>query len=276
MPEWAAVVFAVLLIVLVPRAGSPESLWLQERPTAVTPGALVRDLTLVAGNGGLASPLWSLRWEVLFSLAIPLYIGFARKLVRVPVPLVVGFVGLVAVGGFFDESILLYAPMFMVGVVMALRVNDLLAFLGRVPAAAWALIFAASIVACSAPWLMVYVGGGDRLAGAAKGLALVGATGVVLTALGFKPLVRWLETGVAQWFGRISFSLYLVHEPIVVTLGYSLPSPVMAIALGVPLSLLMGAGFYRFVELPSHRLAKRVRRLQQSRVSEPMLNVDAT
>jgi peptidoglycan/LPS O-acetylase OafA/YrhL len=65
---------------------------------------------------------------------------------------------------------------------------------------------------------------------------------------------------VVQWLGRISFSLYLTHDPIVVAVNTLLPigmawwTPVIAI----PLALVVAVLFFRFVEAPAHRLAKQV------------------
>ncbi len=63
-----------------------------------------------------------------------------------------------------------------------------------------------------------------------------------------------------QWLGLRSFSLYLVHLPLVsvtvLLLGGT--APLWAVLLiAVPAALLTTAVFYRVVELPSHRLARR-------------------
>jgi peptidoglycan/LPS O-acetylase OafA/YrhL len=62
-----------------------------------------------------------------------------------------------------------------------------------------------------------------------------------------------------MWLGKRSFSLYLVHEPIVVTVAYLLggrPSLWMELGLAIPLSLLAAEVFGRFVEQPSLHLAR--------------------
>ena len=50
----------------------------------------------------------------------------------------------------------------------------------------------------------------------------MGATGLVATAMVPGPFGRWLETRPMQAVGRRSFSLYLVHEPIVVATAFAL------------------------------------------------------
>jgi peptidoglycan/LPS O-acetylase OafA/YrhL len=61
------------------------------------------------------------------------------------------------------------------------------------------------------------------------------------------------------WIGHRSFSLYLVHEPFIVTTAVLLgrrANPVVVLAISLPVSLVVAAAFYRIVEHPSHRVAK--------------------
>ena len=76
----------------------------------------------------------------------------------------------------------------------------------------------------------------------------------------WRPVQRTTEGRIAQWLGSRSFTLYLVHEPVTVTVallltarGYGSVGWVSLLAL--PLSLLVTAGFYRLVERPSLLLA---------------------
>jgi peptidoglycan/LPS O-acetylase OafA/YrhL len=93
-------------------------------------------------------------------------------------------------------------------------------------------------------------------------LTPVGAAGLVLCAIVFRPVRVGLSTRVPQWLGRVSFSLYLTHLPILVALVYLFGDrnwPLVA-TVGIPISLGMAFVFYRFVEAPSHRLSKRLAR----------------
>lgn len=94
------------------------------------------------------------------------------------------------------------------------------------------------------------------------GLAGVGAIGVVVLAIGSPLARRVLETRWSQWLGRVSFSLYLVHVPVITALGYLLGERRwwLVILLALPASLLLSALFHRVVEVPTHRLARGVGR----------------
>lgn len=64
------------------------------------------------------------------------------------------------------------------------------------------------------------------------------------------------------WLGRVSFSLYLVHMPLLLMAIHLLRdggSPLLAGAIMVALSFPAAALMHRFVEQPAHRLARRIR-----------------
>jgi len=60
-----------------------------------------------------------------------------------------------------------------------------------------------------------------------------------------------------QWLGRVSFSLYLVHAPILASLCYLLGAERwwLACLIGIPLSLAVAALFHVLVERQAQDLA---------------------
>ena len=94
---------------------------------------------------------------------------------------------------------------------------------------------------------------------AAYGLGALGATGLVATAMVPGPFAAWLQTRPMQFVGRRSFSLYLVHEPIVVATAFALggrPSTLVLLAcVALPIAAATMA-FYRCVERPTQTLAR--------------------
>jgi peptidoglycan/LPS O-acetylase OafA/YrhL len=91
-------------------------------------------------------------------------------------------------------------------------------------------------------------------------LEVLGAAGLVLLAAYWPPARALLRTGFFRWLGRVSFSVYLVHVPIIDALDalFGSASPAVRILLSLILALGVAELFSRFVEQPAHRLAKRV------------------
>lgn len=59
--------------------------------------------------------------------------------------------------------------------------------------------------------------------------------------------------------GAISFSLYLVHYPMLAAVDYLSGGQLWAlIAIGIPSSFAAAFAFFRLVEQPSHRLARQL------------------
>ncbi len=105
------------------------------------------------------------------------------------------------------------------------------------------------------------------------GLRAVVAAGACI-AVGL-PLVlgslrSFLDTPVMQWAGSRSFSLYLVHEPIVVAAAFALGgtmSVALLAAVAMPVALLAAEGFFRVAERPVHRWSRAFGLWVEARVS---------
>jgi len=86
---------------------------------------------------------------------------------------------------------------------------------------------------------------------------------IVAFLLGNRHAASALETPVPAWLGRVSYSLYLIHLPILTAAIHGLGPvlPLWAImAIAVPTALIAAELFYRAVEAPSMRLGKRLTR----------------
>ncbi|QEC48522.1 acyltransferase [Baekduia soli] len=258
LPAWASLLPAAALVVLVPRhvgGGPGTGFWLQAFTEPVDVRQVCSDLALVVGTHGvtLSGVLWSLRWEVVFSLLLPLVVAAAPVLRRLAAPLVV-LLPAVVLGAGAHES-LRYLPPFGVGVLLALRPDAVAALRERlagrgVPAA----------VAVTAGLLTadLWLPDARTAPGSGGALVVIGAGAAVLLPLVYGGVARGLEARPVQWLGRRSFSLYLVHEPIVVTLAFALGRPGFGVLLAVALpgSLAAAEVFHRLVERPAHRLAR--------------------
>lgn len=278
VPVWASLVLAVAWTLVVPRRDHPElSEWYAAHVPVQDISETARDAVLLVGTGWINSPLWSLRWEVAFSLLLPLYVAGALVLRRAWLSKLAVLLVAVGVAGALGMDRALYLSMFAFGVLLAYeqeRVTALarrLVVHGPVPRAVPVLVCVLFISSESA---LLVLGAESSLArGCAVVLQVVGACLAVLLALHWPPLQRALGHPWVQWLGVRSFSLYLVHEPIVVSVASALPGlPVgVHLVLVLVVSLLFAEAFYCVVERPAQRLSRRAgaltggrRRVQES------------
>jgi peptidoglycan/LPS O-acetylase OafA/YrhL len=90
-------------------------------------------------------------------------------------------------------------------------------------------------------------------------VVLLGVMLVIVLAV-HAPLFRAVLTSrMFAFLGLISFSLYLVHEPIVIAVSQFVGRATPSVLVGVPVALGVAVAFWWAVERPSHRLARRVR-----------------
>jgi Predicted acyltransferases len=271
-PVIAALILSSILVLLVPRDVStmPEGSWMADtHATEFTWQAFFSQASLVPRQYPLNNPLWSLHWELLYSILLPFATALALLVRRWALTAVLVCCTLSVAGRVFEQSDLLYFPVFLMGTIMAARMPDLLEWVQR-PRPRWflPLLAGGSLLLLIASWLARPIAeSGSALSNALWALAAPGAAGIVLVSFAWRPLVLFLETRIMQWLGRISFSLYLIHVPVLATLAFALGSeswPVIGL-IGIPLCLLVAWGFYQLVEARIHQVARRVHRAVTAR-----------
>lgn len=263
VPVWGAVALTFLSMLLISRQVDGLGPWLTNRTREIDPSRYFMDLTLIGGVGGNDTPLWSLRWEVLFSLLLIVYLHVATRIHSLVTA--AACIALSAIGGHIQNEMLLYMPMFGVGVAVAVgweRLNRIrhrvVATVPRLHHPAALAILAALILIQFIPWyfgaLHVPASVQDLLT---TGLRMVSVSGiVVLVALASS--LRWLFANrVMLWLGMISYSLYLVHEIVLLAFVYPTHANLLALTVAVCLAFPAAWLFYRLVEKPSHVLSRR-------------------
>ncbi|WP_213814465.1 acyltransferase [Glaciihabitans sp. dw_435] len=274
IPAIASLIFAWLTTLVIHRAVIPGgSPWLNvHAEEAHGPLQVVLGSSLMAGWGSLNTSLWSLRWEVIFSLLLPVFLYLASRLSRalwLKVAVVIAFCALWPVFGFFYGD-LVYIAVFALGVLLAYNVERIRVVAARIPTAAWWIALVAAIALITNSWLVAGADPYSRVRLAWIGIAAVGSVMVVIIVAFWPPAKRLFESRPVRWLGMISFSLYLTQEPIVVGLSFltrgSWPLWI-ELPLALALSLLVGWLFYRYVEKPSHVFSRNFLRARQERGS---------
>lgn len=261
LPVFGALLFSAALILLFPRDPStmPAGSWMERaQATAVTPWSLFSEASLARRSYTIDNVLWSLRWELLFSLLLPLFVWLAIRAARYAFLLAGACVAASALGRVLGIDALVYFPLFLAGSLFATRLTEL-GDRSR-PGSRWRLPLLGALggILLIASWLSRSFEPPQMLQRTLWGLAGAGAALLVVAAVRWPAMRDVLEIRPVQWLGRISFSLYLTHVPIIATMAYLFGPDRWwaACLLSIPLSLAVAVLFQHWVEAPSHRLAR--------------------
>lgn len=254
LPVWASVMLALFLAIIVPRTASPSlSSWVNLHDEVPD---VLGDMLLLGGTSLLNSPLWSLQWEVLFSLLLPFYLIVAIRVRRCWLLSILGLLAVIALGNTLYMSLPVFMPMFGIGALMAVGRKDLERWGRHLGHWAWTLMLVAAALLLCARWLYPHLS-------VTIAFAAVGGVLVLFAFTAWQPTIRLGNQPILRWLGLRSFSIYLVHEPIILSVAFALRSsdPIAVALFAVPLSLVTAEIFFRLVERPSHRLASVVGRV---------------
>lgn len=267
VPTWAAVAVALTLLSLVPRVrDDAASSWINDHAREMGPDEFIGPFTLLFGETGwLLSPLWSLKWEVVFSLALPLYFWVIHRTRRFPM-LQVSLLALTSLAGYaLGIDALKYMPFFGFGIVLSQYIDHIGHLTRAWSRAKWAGLTVVAVVLLPAQhyrgWLPADIVGSRTLDVLQAILFLPAAVAAIAVVIicGWSPAAKKvLSLPAAQWLGSRSFSLYLIHETLVVSAAVTFGPGNLWLALPVILAVSLVAAelFFRCVERPSHRLSQ--------------------
>jgi peptidoglycan/LPS O-acetylase OafA/YrhL len=257
------------------------SSWLNLPWSAPPTASVVASHLLMEGIGlrqsiRLDGPIWSLIIEMRVSLIFPLLVLYVRKFgwAGVAVALATAFLCAKAqtalgentaglVGESLAGAILLtgrYVVMFLLGVILAARLERIKATFLRIPVAVHSIIFGG--MACI--WVaLIYTKALEPHRGFVDVFSGVCTLYLIVACLVF-PRVSALVSGrVCLWLGDISYSFYLIHLPVLMAMFYLLYgrlSLMWIIALSFPAMLIAGHLMYSWVERPSMFVGKTLAR----------------
>lgn len=278
LPVWGAVLLGALTIVVLLRHATlpSDSVLTASRPT-LSVKTVLEDSTLLAKAGGVVAPLWSLQWEMWFSLLLPVYLWVAVRTARWPVPTFLAVLLPALVLALVPISIVQqawYLLPFAAGVLLHQHWDAIADRARSWSTGGWSVLVAASVAGLTAPWTLKNISTTSTLlVGAGDASMIVGATLAVVIAGHGRTARRALSSGLSVWLGRRSFSLYLVHYPVIaavyVGLSGTLAAVPLALAMGV-LSLVAAEAFYRAVERPALMASRRASSTLAARVVAPV------
>jgi peptidoglycan/LPS O-acetylase OafA/YrhL len=258
-------------------------------PAGTSLTRLASNLTLV---GLTAAPIngvwWSMRWEVWFSILLPplllvlpwLGCGPRRRATIMPAVFGVLCAAVVVLQPYIRltygtdplwNQAMLYLPVFGVGIALAAYEPKVRASTRMRGARGWAVLAGAVfLLSWRAP-----LGALDAVDAIDHRWALclqhasivAGMCVVLLLCLSWPAAGTMLSRRSVAWLGTRSYSLYLVHLPIVHAVARVTDvdgSPIWFIAMVLGASIGAAALFFRFIEAPSIRIAQRVGRARPS------------
>ncbi len=230
---------------------------------------------------------WSMRWEVWFSilvlpaLAVLGWLGCGAQRRFQWAPAIFGLLCLLVIAvlphyaenwgsSYLWSRVLLYMPMFGVGMTIAAYepAFSRSRLLKNQHVGWWTLIIGLALLGIQGPigWMRVEgIISGVHSHGLANVSSVIGAAMLIAVFVGWPTGVHALSTKPLAWVGARSYSLYLVHIPLlhfVTDLFNRSTAPVWYVAAILAASLAVSAVFYRWVEAPSTRLAGRIGRRQ--------------
>lgn len=227
----------------------------------------------------LDPPAWSLIIEMRISLIFPLLVLLmrpARAWLILPVAFAVGYgatklilrldgLPTVYTGETPRAAALLtvyYIPFFLVGILIAKHMQDFAALMRRLPV--WLHILGAAVIVLVPTALLKqhFIVSELWYAGIAAYL--------VLCCVSFDRVKSALAWQPVAWLGKVSYSLYLIHMPVLLATLHLLHDvlPLYAcLLIAFPAMLLAAAVTYRWVEMPAIALGRRLSRKKSNAAS---------
>ena len=270
---YAAVVAAAmgLMMVLSPRQAPELSEWFHGSWNHPATSSLIWDHALMLGQSKfnfVDNPIWSLVHEMRFSLVFPIIMWVViradwRKVVAASLAVsIAAMFALNRSGGFWLIDSAQYVFLFVAGAVLAKHRVETECWIRKLDPACRAFLAAAAVLFLSAHG--VAHAGNHAVRQAASIAPHFGAVLLLMLIIG-SPKARYLlEKKPCIWVGRVSYSLYLSHLVVLLTLVHLLHGllPVYLIILCVPpLALAVAYALYRFLEEPAISLGHRLERL---------------
>jgi peptidoglycan/LPS O-acetylase OafA/YrhL len=203
-------------------------------------------------------PAWTLTVEMNFSFLLPLMVWIAY---RSHWSVLIGLSGLALLQPTWSFTHLDYALFFSLGIAIFQERERLAAWAARLPSIAVPAMVSAGLFIFTSPWLFRFVfNPGFRESRSGWIVSAAGCAVLLCCAIFFRSVNRFLSIRALGYGGRISYSFYLLHYPIMILCSRTITPPAnwfdgLAFTVSVfILTFVSAAASYRFIERPSIRL----------------------
>jgi peptidoglycan/LPS O-acetylase OafA/YrhL len=203
-------------------------------------------------------PAWTLTVEMNFSFLLPFMLWISR---RSHWSLLIGLSLLALLRPYWPGTYLDYALFFSLGIAIFHERERLSAWAAKVPKIAVPAIVFAGLFIFISPWLFRFVYNPGFVQSRSGWMAsAVGCTILLCSAIFFPSVNRFLSSRALAYGGRISYSFYLLHYPIMILCARTITPPAnwpdgfAYVASVFMLTFLAAAASFRFVERPSIHL----------------------
>lgn len=251
-PAAVAVALGFLLAFLFPPP-SGDSFWIGVNPSDLDLASALFQFTFFS-PGFTVGPLWTITWEITYSvLLLPFLVNLRMPGNWTSVFLLALISGS---GRFFEIAPLEYLPMFLVGAVLFSMSKDstprkyfprsapillaLFLFLIVLNFIAGALVFGLSTLTYAID----------------VALTILAITAFLGISLQDGLVSKAMQGKAVTQLGEISFSLYLIHAPILLATYYATAGSALATVAAAFASIPLARGYFALIERPSHRLSR--------------------
>lgn len=223
---------------------------------------LVKSIVLVAGVGNVFdSVTWSLTYEMIISIIFPLFFLSIVKYKRICSDYikVVKYLALVVAFMFILNNylriryidLIYYSHFFIIGIFLYKFREQLKVFVNNY----------FLICGCFLYFCRFFTYGVFKNAFLYKEICMLGASVIIVNAIYNQSFIKFLSMRVFKFYGKISYSFYLLHLPIMYCLVYVLYASI-GFGLGVTkicsfiMSSFISVLSYKYIETPCIRLSK--------------------
>lgn len=265
IPYITLIMLAAILHSLLYRTHTPNlSYWYYQWWSRPIDFQMAVDHLLMIGSDeqNILNPvIWSLVHEMRISLVFPIIIWIVIKLDWKNTAIIaVSLIPLASILGklHFPATIchsIGYTSLFLAGATLAKYRHEIVNYLATRSRTTRAILLGFALLLINIRWQLPTLQIPESL--------IIGLGSLLLIALALVPgkLATFLEHPALLWLGKVSYSLYLVHVIILLTICHIFQGPILGpiVLIGVPLlSLVTAHILYVFVERPSMLLGKHI------------------